>query len=130
MDVTNTFEKVSGHPVDVSVWSVAQMREPKMVAFPIRPTPEMPDGFNVQMGSSIPSFRAQNGVASFMRDLEQEHKIGTPANSLLWVGDKSMMHMQAENLAPGRFPDGGSATEIYTNNKITLYRTRNPRTDY
>ncbi len=113
MTVTTSFEKVSGEPVRVGVWSIAQVNEPALVAVPLAKPSMMAGGFTLQMGSGAPSQRLDDGLLSLVRDPSQEHKVGADSHSLIWIGEDSVLHMSAPR-TEGEYPDGGSSVELYT----------------
>lgn len=114
MQITTEFQKTAGAPVRVGVWVVTQLREPERV-FALLPDPTKFANGYIQQMSPVPKDVQRDGrLLSLKRDPARATKIGTEANSLLWMDDRLAVRIRAED-SPGEYPNGGSRTEIYSN---------------
>jgi Domain of unknown function (DUF4380) len=114
MQITTEFQKVEGSPVHIGVWIITQLREPGRV-FALLPDPTRFANGYIQQMSPVPKDVQRDGrLLSLKRDPAQATKIGTEANSLLWMDDRLAIRIRAEDSC-GEYPNGGSRTEIYTN---------------
>ena len=114
MTVVTTYEKVAGEPQKVGVWIITQLADPLGVYVPLPPTGIFAAGYH-PLGVVPPSLKNEAGLLSLARNPAGAHKIGTDANTLLWVGDKYMLRIDSPRVPGAEYPDGGSSAEVYTN---------------
>ena len=54
-------------------------------------------------------------LLELQRDPSFSYKIGSDADSLLWVGDSCVLRIDCPRVNPGEYPDQGSSMEVYSN---------------
>jgi len=114
MRVKTTYHKITGSPVTVGVWSITQMQEPERVFLPLQTDSKMHGGY-LRLIDVVPEgLRIEDGLLSFVRHPAQYTKIGSDACSMVWVGPKLVVRIDAET-GSGEYPDSGCVTEVYTN---------------
>lgn len=121
MTISTRYEKVSGEPKQVGVWTITQLSEPAGLFAPV-PGPSMfASGFRSLGKEPPPSLKLVDTarpplrLVSLTRDPKAAHKIGLESGSLLWVGEKQMLKIDLSRLRNAEYPDGGCSAEIYTN---------------
>ena len=57
----------------------------------------------------------EQDLVSLTRDRTSSFKIGTDAGTLVWVGPKAALRIDAPRVAGAEYPDQGSSVEVYTN---------------
>ncbi len=113
MRIRTEFHKVAGDAVRVSVWTIAQMNDPERVFVPLRKGSKIPGG-GIRMTDAEPQdLRIEGGLLSLTRSPFKSAKIGADTASLVWVGRKLVVRIDAE-AGSGEYPDGGCATQVYT----------------
>jgi len=116
MRITTTFEKVSGQSVRVAVWVIDQLKSPQAIYIPVPQFTRYHDGYNVQSDQLPPDLRHEDDWISFKRDPKTSHKIGTDANSLVWMDHRIVLRIDSpRELINASYPDQESNAEIYTN---------------
>lgn len=115
LTITTTFEKVTGDPRNVAVWIITQLKDPEMVLVPVPKNSQYAEGFHKQSKELPEHFRVQNNTISLKRDPKKSTKIGTDATTLIWVGAKHALRIEAPRVANAVYPDNGSSAEVYTN---------------
>jgi hypothetical protein len=114
MTIDTTYEKVKGEPRDVAVWTITQLRDPVGVYAKLPQPSIFPSGYDRQTGLPA-NLKVENHLLSLTRDRQQNHKIGSDASSLLWLGEKVALRIDSPRLAGANYPNRGSSAEIYTN---------------
>src|SRR4030095_12698678 len=114
MTVTTAYEKVTGDPVKVAVWIVTQLQDPERIFIPVPAGTRFAEGYGLQSKTPPPDLRREGGVLSLARDGRAAYKIGTDAETLLWVGPRHTLRIDSVRTAGGEYPDGGSSAEVYT----------------
>lgn len=114
MRIRTEYRKTSGEPVRVGVWSITQMQDPELVSILLPEKSRFPDGYIRLMPPAPADLQIHGRVLSLKRHPQELTKIGTDGSSMVWVGEDSVVRIDTEHEA-GEFPDGGCATEIYTN---------------
>ena len=115
MKITTTYEKVQGEPRNVGVWIITQLKDPVGVFAPIPKPSRFAEGFNRQSDQLPANMKFENGLISLTRNRTGSYKIGTDASTLLWVGEKEIVRIDAPRAAGAEYPDQGSSAEVYTN---------------
>ena len=115
LTILTTYEKVSGAPVKTGVWIITQMNDAEAVYMPIPKGMQYQDGYNKQSKELPEHFNVANGLIELKRDPKKSTKIGNDAGSLLWVGAKHMLKIDAPRVPKAEYPDNGSSAEVYTN---------------
>jgi hypothetical protein len=112
--IRTEYRKLAGAPVRVSVWTIAQMREPERVFVLLPEHSEFADGYFRLMEAEPEQLRIEGALLSLARHPRVCVKIGSDATSMAWVGRKCAVRIDAEP-GPGEYPDGGCVTQVYTN---------------
>jgi len=121
MSISTRYEKVSGEPKKVGVWTITQLHEPAALFAPVPGPSIFAAGFHPLGKEPPPSLKLLDTadprlrLVSLSRDPKSAHKIGLESGSLLWVGEKLMLKIDLPRLRRAEYPDGGSSAEIYTN---------------
>lgn len=102
MRIKTVYEKVSGAPQRVAVWVITQCREPFGVFVPTPEKSLFPNGSQKQSKELPQDFKAENNLIFLKRDPQKATKIGTDANTLLWVGAKHVLRIDAAAARRGR----------------------------
>ena len=121
MTISTRYEKISGEPKKVGVWTITQLHEPAGLFAPV-PQPSMfaagyhpiskePPPSLKQLDTADPRLR----LVSLSRNPKAAHKIGLESGSLLWVGKHVLLKIDLPRQRKAEYPDGGSSAEIYTN---------------
>jgi hypothetical protein len=121
MKITTTFEKVAGSPQRVGVWIVTQVRDPLGVYLRVPQSSIYPAGYNKQSPGLPKDLRVKNGLLSLVRDSQANHKIGSDAGTLVWVGATHVLRIDSSRTSKAEYPDGGSSVEVYTNKDPQAY---------
>jgi hypothetical protein len=114
MRVRTEFHKVSGKPVRVGIWTIAQFNDPACLAIELPPNSRFTGGYTYLIKSEPAELALSGRLLTFVRHPHKFVKIGSDANRIVWVGPASVVSMQSELLA-GEYPDGGCHVEVYTN---------------
>ena len=115
MRIKTTYEKVQGDPKRVGVWVITQTRDPQGVYLRIPSSSIFTNGCNNQGPALPPSLHVERNLLSLIRDPSVAYKIGSDADALLWVGEKTVLLIESPRMEEGDYPDQGSSAEIYTN---------------
>jgi hypothetical protein len=115
MRVTTTYEKVSGKPFRVGVWTITQLKDPLGVYVPLSPETILPKRYALLSQTSPPDMKIASGLISLTRDPTASYKIGADSGTLLWVGAKHALRVDAPRQRKAEYPDQGSSVEVYTN---------------
>jgi hypothetical protein len=110
--VTTTYTKVQGDPVDVAVWVVTQLAEPRVIA-----TTANTQGPPVNLGfGKVKGVEVEQGVVFWKRFPDVSAKLGTTGRALAWVGDRHTLLITSVPGEPtGVFAGEGNRAEIYVN---------------
>ena len=114
LQIRTVYRKLAGVPVQVSVWTITQLREPERVFLLLPEESKFAEGFVRLMEGEPEALRVAGGLLSLARHCGVCAKIGSDALSMVWVGEHCAVRIDAE-AGTGEYPDGGSITEIYTN---------------
>jgi hypothetical protein len=114
MAITTEYHKVSGDPIGVGIWVVAQVRDPQRVYALLSAKSQPAGAFEQLMGAAPKELKIKGQLLSLERDSQECSKIGMDGSSLLWMDGDSVLRMDAAD-APGEDPRGGGRIEVYTN---------------
>ena len=119
--IETSFEKISGAPVDVSVWVITQLRHPVGIYVPVPANSIFPTGFATS-GAAPGEFLTREGdLLRMTRDPRRSHKITNDASTLVWAGEKHLLRIDAPRIADAKYPEGGSSIQVYTNQDPVAY---------
>lgn len=123
MIIVTRYEKVDGSPqlgADVAtnrvgIWIITQLKDPLAVYVPVPAGSIFPEGY-IRQSEALPLDLTRSGnLLSLRRNPGASHKIGTDASSLLWVGERVSLRIDAPRSSGVDYPDQGSSAEVYTN---------------
>lgn len=112
--IRTTYRKVRGDAVRVAIWTITQLQEPELLALRMPENSIFEAGYVRLLEAEPAGLRTDGRLLSFRRHLREFVKIGSDASSVLWVGSRSVVKIEAE-AAIGDYPDGGCCVEVYTN---------------
>lgn len=115
MTIRTAYEKVQGEPCKVAVWTITQLDDPVAVFAPVPDQSLFANGYNEQSKDRPQGLKVERGLLSCARSRSLSTKIGTDADTLLWVGETVMVKIESPRLPGAEYPDQGSSAEIYTN---------------
>jgi len=121
MTISTRYEKVSGEPKKVGVWTITQLQEPAGLFAPVPSASIFAAGFHPLGKENPPGLKLLDTadprlrLISLSRNPKSAHKIGLESGSLLWVGERLMLKIDLPRIRTAEYPDGGSSAEIYTN---------------
>jgi hypothetical protein len=115
MKVTTTYEKVRGEVTPISVWTIAQFREPIKIYALLPERSLFPQGYHEIFPGLPPNLKVKRGFISFTRDSQSPRKIGTDASTLYWIGEKTVVRIDTPRIPGVIYPDNNSSAEVYTN---------------
>ncbi len=115
MTIVTTYEKVSGDPQQAAVWIITQFQEPAGVFIPVPKVSKSAPGYTVVSKEAPPGLKVENDLLSLTRDPRTAHKIGNDAGTLLWVGEKTAVRIDAPRLPDREYTHSGNSAEVYTN---------------
>lgn len=113
--ISTTYRKREGQPVRVSIWTIAQLKDPERVYMPVPSPSRFAKGYNEQSDKLPAGLDFKNNVVSCTRATNHAAKIGSDASRLLWAGRDEILETIAPREKSGEFPDRQSSAEIYTN---------------
>jgi hypothetical protein len=116
MSIKTTYQKVEGEPRKVGVWIITQLGEPDFVFIPTH----MGDKYVRQSEETPYALRVGKSAIALKRHAAKSSKIGTDADSLIWVGPKIAVQIDSARTG-GEYPDKGSSAEVYTNPNPLTY---------
>lgn len=112
--IRSEFHKLTGEVTRASVWIITQMPEPEQVFLLLRAQSHLAEGFTRLLPGEPAGLKIDGRLLSLRRSPSAYVKIGSDASSMVWVGARDVVRIDAED-GPGEYPDRGSMTEIYTN---------------
>ena len=118
--IRTEYRKILGPPVRASVWTITQMQDPERVCMPLPTDSTFAGGYVRLMEAEPERLRVEDRLLSLGRHARNSAKIGSDATSMVWVGRKCVVRIDAEP-GPGEYPDGGCVTEVYTNSDPLPY---------
>jgi hypothetical protein len=114
MRVRTEFRKVTGKPVRVGIWTIAQFNDPACVAIKLPQNSRFGGGYTRLSKPEPEGVAVNEGLLTFVRHPSEFVKIGSDAAEVVWVGPSAVVRMESEFIA-GEYPDGGCRVEVYTN---------------
>lgn len=111
LEVTTTYYKVAGDPIEIAVWVVTQLRNPEIVATFANPEPP----YYTELFGPTPRVQIEGKLLFWDRQKAIPAKIGTGGKALVWVGPQHTLKIDLQvDRTSSRFPDHGSSAEFYT----------------
>jgi hypothetical protein len=121
LTITTTYERVSGAPAKIGIWVITQFKDPVAVYLPIPRTSSFPHGHFVFRDTPWPQLTRHEGLIRVTRDPKANHKLGSDADRMLWVGETAMCLVESPRVAGAEYPDRGASAEVYTNSDPKTY---------
>lgn len=128
MTITTTYQRTNREPIKAGIWVITQLKEPERIFIPVqtvygayvnlgqKPPPDLKlDNVMVSKVGSGLMMKGGQPLLSLIRNRLDPYKIGTEASSLLWVGPRQMLRIDAPRVPGAEYPDKGSSAEVYTN---------------
>ncbi|MSU34343.1 MAG: hypothetical protein EXS36_04400 [Pedosphaera sp.] len=79
------------------------------------------EGYNGQWQPDSAFLGISDRLLSMRRDPAKSHKIGSDSGTLLWVGERFCLRIDAPRILNSHYPDNESSVEIYTNGDPLQY---------
>lgn len=115
MRIETTYEKISGRPLDVSVWIITQLREPAASFLPAPADSKFPTGLAPQWPAPPGASERRGDLLRLVRLPTKSYKVGNDSPDIVWVGTKHLLKISAERIPGVTYPDGGCIAEFYGN---------------
>jgi hypothetical protein len=114
MSIETTYEKVSGAPMRVGVWTITQLVSPERM-FVLLPERSAFAGGHRRVLPPVPKDFAVDGrLLSLARDTAEKTMIASDGDALLWVGDGPDLLIENTTPASGASWPEGAHSQIYT----------------
>jgi len=116
MSIETTYEKVSGAPVRVGVWTITQLVSPERVFVLLPERSTFAGGHRRLLPPEPKDFAVEGRLLSLARDTAQKTMIASDGDALLWLGDGPDLLIENVTPAPGAgasWPEGAHS-QIYT----------------
>ncbi len=121
LKITTVFEKISGDPLKVSIAVITQVRDFQRAYVLLPEKSRLPQGYR-HLGFEVPQDLKMNGrLLSLTRARDFKGQIGSDGGTMLWVGDKHILRIEAPLVAGAEYPNEGCSTVIYTNDNSEPY---------
>lgn len=115
MRIETTYEKISGEPLEVSVWTITQLRDPVAVYLPVPAKSIFSTGLAPQWSAPEGAVQRSGDLLRFARDSAKSYKIGNDSPAIVWVGEKHLLKISTPRPTGETYPDGGCTSELYGN---------------
>jgi hypothetical protein len=116
--IQTVYEKISGAPVRMSVWTITQLASPDRAFILLPPHSQFPEGYTNLIPAPPRDVKVGGRLLSLGRDLTNKVKIGSDGNALLWVGSGADLLLESKASDPdgtkAEWPEQGSHSQIYT----------------
>jgi hypothetical protein len=112
--IRTEYRKLFGSALQVSIWTITQLREPERVAILLKEKSRFASGYLGLLPAQPAGLKIDGRLLWLKRHTSEQVKIGSDGSSMVWVGDCCTLRIDAE-AGLGVYPDGGCVTEIYTN---------------
>lgn len=115
MRIETTYEKISGPPLDVSVWIITQLRDPLASFMPAPADSKFATGLAPQWPALPGASERRGDLLRLVRLPAKSYKVGNDSPDIVWVGTKHLLKISAERIPGATYPDGGCIAEFYGN---------------
>lgn len=108
----------------LSPWQVTQIDDPYSVFLPTQATSEMPKGWRLLMGGATdPAAHQFTADGIVIKPANTSYKFGafSPKGEITASKGSTVFHMSTKVYSRNRYPDQGSALEVYMSGPITKY---------
>jgi len=114
MQITTTYEKVTGDPVKVGIGVITQLRDPQRAFMVLPEKSQFPKGY-VHLQFDLPeNLRVKDGLVALTRGRKIESQIGSDASTLIWMDEKYVLRIDSPRVEGAEYADQGSSAIIYT----------------
>ncbi len=114
MQITTTYEKVTGDPVKVGIGVITQLRDPQRAFMVLPEKSQFPKSY-VHLQFYLPeNLTVKDGLVSLTRGRNIESQIGSDASALIWMNEKYVLRIDSPRVNGAEYADQGSNTIIYT----------------
>lgn len=113
--IATTYEKISGPPLEVSVWIITQLREPIASFLPVPAHTKFPAGLAPQWPAPPGASERHGDLLRLARLPAKSYKVGNDSPDIVWVGTKHLLKISGERVPGAVYPDGGCIAEFYGN---------------
>jgi hypothetical protein len=114
MRIGTEYRKLLGGAVRVGIWTLTQFKDPQHISILLSSKSKFATGYIRLLAAEPAGLKIDGRLLSLGRHKRQHVKVGTDGSSLAWVGQNCAVRIDTE-IGPGEYPDGGCATEVYTN---------------
>lgn len=115
MRIATTYEKISGEPLEVSVWIISQLSDPAAVFLPAPVTSKFVGGLAPQWPAPPGAVERRGDLLRLARLPAKSYKIGNDSPAIVWVGAKHVLKIAADRIPGATYPDEGCIAEFYGN---------------
>jgi hypothetical protein len=124
MMIETRYQKVSGPPVRVAVWTITQLTSPELM-FMLLPKDSsfFPAGYKLEMPTKPRDLRASGRLVTLGRDPLNKTMIGNDADAMLWMGAKDALILKRPHdqvFAPDAVWADDVRAQIYTSSDDAL----------
>ena len=116
--IKTDYEKVSGTPVRISVWTITQLASPDRAFILLPQHSQFPPGYVNLIPPAPSNVKVEERLLSLSRDLTRKVKIGSDGERLLWVGSGADLLLENKTTNSdgnaAEWPEQGSHSQIYT----------------
>lgn len=116
--IKTVYEKVSGTPVRMSVWTITQLASPDRAFILLPQHSQFPSGYVNLIPPAPADVKVEGRLLSLSRDLTRKVKIGSDGEKVLWVGSGADLLLESKTAdsdgAEAEWPEQGSHSQIYT----------------
>jgi hypothetical protein len=112
--IRTEYRKLFGSALQVSIWTITQLKEPKRAAILLKEKSLFASGYLGLLAAQPAELKLDGRLLWLRRHTSEQVKIGTDGGSMVWVGTRCALRIDAQ-AGPGEYPDGGCVTEVYTN---------------
>jgi hypothetical protein len=121
MRIATTYEKISGEPVPVAAWVIAQLRDPVAIFVPVPPHSVFPAGYAPTWKQPAGTLRREGDWLRLTRSPTVSQKTGNDGTDLIWAGDRQLLRLSIPRVTGATYTHGGCSVEVYTNSDPVPY---------
>jgi hypothetical protein len=115
LEITTTYQRISGAPSKVGIWVITQFKDPVGVFVPVPMKSIFTNAHFVFGNEPWAQLQRRGELIEITRDDRKPHKMGSDTDRLLWVGPNDMCLVSSRRESRGEYPDRGASAEVYTN---------------
>jgi hypothetical protein len=120
LQITTTYEKVSGDPVKISIGVITQLGDPQRAFMVLPRKTKFPGGYVLLNFEPPQDLKLKDGLLSLSRNSKAKSQIGSDAGILLWMNQKYSLRIESKRVEGAEYTQG-SSTVIYTNDDPDAY---------